>query len=251
MTDPNWTVPERTSDGDRATAVPPAAPEPLYVAGQPFPFPPPHFDPAAPSWGLAVPGVNYALLVPRPPRPAVVSTALMLAYIGVGLSALIEVATAIYQWNNREKIFDSVSSSEPTALEAKRLMDASATLGLVIGGLLWLIVAAGVVICAVLAHRKKNPARIVLAAAMGVVGLYNLCGVGSAALVGSIGNALERGSADSGFTFSATSAQITWWSVTGEAVLGGLALTVLVLLVVPPANRYFVAGAGRRFVSEV
>jgi hypothetical protein len=33
-------------------------------------------------------------------------------------------------------------------------------------------------------------------------------------------------------------------------VLAAIALTVFVLLILPAANRYFVAGAGRRFASE-
>jgi hypothetical protein len=110
------------------------------------------------------------------------------------------------------------------------------------------VVAVGVVVCAVFANRRKNPARIVLAAGMAVVGLYNLCGVGSSAVVGAFGDGLARRSGNS--SLSLASAQVPWWQTAGQGVLAAIALTVFVLLILPAANRYFVAGAGRRFASE-
>jgi hypothetical protein len=229
-------------------SVPPAEPTPLFVYGQQPNYP--VIDPGQ-NWGMVVPRMSYAVIVPRPPRPATVSLALLRAYVGVGVAAVTETASGIYQWTNRAQIFSTVQTTAPTGVDARRLVDASATLGLVIAGLLYLVVAAGVVTCAVLVNRKKNGARITLAAAMGVVGLYNLCGLGSSAVVGSLTNRLAQDSPNSTFNFTAASAEVPWWAMVGQGLLAAIALTVFVLLILRPTTRYFVAGAGRRFAPEV
>jgi hypothetical protein len=250
MSDPNWAAPSGSTE-DKVEplrpAVPPAEPTPLFVYGQQPTYP--VMDPTQ-NWGMVVPRVNYAVLVPRPPRPATVSLALLLACVGVGVATVTETANGIYQWTNRSQIFSSVESTAPTGVDARRLVDASATLGLVIGVLLYLVVAAGVVTCTVLANRRKNGARITLAAAMGVLGLYNLCNLGSSFVVGSLTDRLARES-NSTFDFSAASAQVPWWSLVGQGVLAVVALAVFVLLILRPTNRYFVPGAGRRFAPDV
>jgi hypothetical protein len=252
VTDPNWAAPSQEPAEQVRPAVPPAEPTPLFVYGQQPSYPAldPVINPVQ-NWGMAVPRINYAVLVPRPPRPATVGVALALAYVGVAVAAVTETANGIYQWSNRAQIFSTVETTAPTGVDARRLVDASATLGLVIAGLMYLVVAAGVITCAVLANRKKNGARVTLAAAMGVVGLYNLCGLGSSALVGSLTDRLARDSPNSTFNFTAASAQVPWWALVGQGVLAAIALTVFVLLILRPTNRYFVAGAGRRFAPEV
>jgi hypothetical protein len=241
-------APSQESAEQLRPAVPPAEPTPLFVYGQQPVYP--NMD-AVQNWGMAVPRLNYAVLVPRPPRPTALSVALTLAYVGVGVAAVTQTANGIYQWSNRAQIFSTVETTAPTGVDARRLVDASATLGLVIAGLMYLVVAAGVITCAVLASRKKNGARITLAAAMGVIGLYNLCGLGGSALVGSLSDRLARSSPNSTFNFTAASAQVPWWALVGQGVLAVIALTVFVLLILRPTNRYFVAGAGRRFTPEV
>ncbi len=253
MNDPNWASPSAPAGEEKAerlgpASVPPAEPTPLFVYGQQPTYP--VIDPRQ-NWGMVVPRMNFAVIVPRPPRPATVSVALLLAYVGVGVAAVTETASGIYQWTNRAQIFSTVETTAPTGVDARRLVDASATLGLVIAGLLYLVVAAGVVTCAVLVNRRKNGARITLAASMGVIGLYNLCGLGSTAVVGSLTDRLARDSSTSTFNFTAASAQVPWWALVGQGVLAATALTIFVLLIVRPTNRYFVAGAGRRFAPEV
>ena len=256
MSDPNWAPPSAPPDEQKPEllrpSVPPAEPTPLFVYGQQPTYP--AIDPVVASgqnWGMALPRLEYAVIVPRPPRPGTVSVALFLAYVGVGVAAVTETANGIYQWTNRAQIFSTVETTAPTGVDARRLVDASATLGLVIAGLLYLVVAAGVVTCAVLANRKKNGARITLAAAMGVIGLYNLCGLGSSAVVGSLTDRLARDSPNSTFNFTAASAEVPWWAMVGQGLLAVIALTVFVLLILRPTNRYFVPGAGRRFAPEV
>jgi hypothetical protein len=79
--------------------------------------------------------------------------------------------------------------------------------------------------------------------------LYDVCSAGASAAIGSIGN-LQRQSGSSSFRFAAAAGQVTWWQITAQALLAVIALIVFVCLIVPPANRYFAAGAGRRYISE-
>ena len=51
----------------------------------------------------------------------------------------------------------------------------------------------------------------------------------------------------SGLVGSDADPQAPWWAVAGQGVLGVMGVAILVLLLVPPANRYFSAGPGRRF----
>ena len=119
------------------------------------------------------------------------------------------------------------------------------------GAVLAVLVAAGVLVCAILTTRLKNPARITLAVLLGVLGLYNLCTVGSIGVFLALGESLEeRGTSTSSLSMMAAG-QITWWAIAAQALLAVIAVTGFVLLVVPPTNRYFVAGAGRRFAPEV
>jgi hypothetical protein len=250
MSEPNWGAPTSappTGSEEQKPAVPPAEPEPLFVYRQE-----PVYPVATPqqNWGVNAPAWTYAVIVPRPPRPAVVQTAILLAYIGVVVATAVSASNSVYQWSNRERIFSNVTVNSNNGAEGKSLIDASATLGIVIGSLVWLLVAVGVVVCAVLANRRKNGARITLAAGLAVVGLYNLCGVGSAAVVGSLGDKLAEQSAGSSFSMSLASTEVPWWSIAGQGVLAALALTIFILLILPASNRYFVAGAGRRFAPE-
>jgi hypothetical protein len=248
MSESNWGSPTPTPTGpDHKPAVPPAEPEPLFVYGNEPPYP---VTVPNQNWGLNAPRWSYAVLVPRPSRPATVQAAVLLAYAGVGVAAAVSVSNGVYQWTNRDQIFSDVSTNTPSGSDAKSLVDASATLGLVIGALVWLLIAVGVVICAALASRKKNAARIVLAAGMAVVGLYNLCGVSTSVLLGSFGDRLAQRSGNSSLSLSLASAQIPWWATAGQGLLAAVALTIFVLLILPPSSRYYVAGAGRRFAPE-
>lgn len=261
MSDSQWNAPGEA--GGTRPEVPPVSPQQPPPIGYGPPPPPDRasgpgqsfgpgqtFDPGQ-NWGMAVPsGVGYAVLVPRPPRPAAVGVAITLAYAGVVLALVFQLANATYEWTNRDRIFGSgLAGTPPPGLDTKHLIDTSALVGLLVGGVLWLLVAVGVVVCTVLTNRKKNAARIVLASAMGVMGLYDLCSAGATAAMGSMGR-LQRQSGSSSFTFAAAAGQVTWWQITAQALLAVIALIVFVCLIVPPSNRYFAAGAGRRYIPE-
>jgi hypothetical protein len=244
MSDPNWASP--SGPGFQPPGGPPPGGPPAEDQPQPVAYAVPGQQQ---NWGLAVPGMSYAILVPRPPRPGTVGVATALAYAGVAIGLAYEVLNSIYSWRNRNQLFGDVTSQP--GIDQRQLVDASTTFGLVFSGVLSLLVAAGVVVCAILTTRKKNPARITLAVLLGVLGLYNLCSVGGAGAFMALDQSLEeRGTSSSSLTIMAAS-QITWWTIAAQALLAVTALIGFVLLVVPPTNRYFVAGAGRRFAPEV
>lgn len=201
------------------------------------------------NWGLAPGGplLTYETLIPRPPRPRVVSVALTLVYAGVLISAVQTAANAIFQWQHRDEVLpQSETSTDPTVTGFAESVTAI-SIGFAI--FLWLIVAAGAVVCAILTDRKKNAARITLASFLGVIAMFQLC-AGVANLVsGSILDSLAAG--DSQFDQEFVAIEPPWWLLVGPFALGVLAAVAAVLLIVPSANRYFTAGAGRRFTPDV
>ncbi len=238
MSDPNWTSPSGPGAEPGAQPVPQQY---VYAA----------IDPNH-NWGVAVPQVpGYAILVHRPPRPPIVQLATILAFVGVAISLALEISNAVYQWSHRMQIVDAVAGEEPLPADMRDSVAASAMIGLVVGGVFWLLVAAGVVICTILTVRKKNAARIVLASVMGVLGLYQLCQVGSGAVVLAFSNRLADSTANSPFSASLAAAEVTWWSMVGQGLLAVIALIVFVSLIIPPSNRYFSPGPGHRFAPEV
>jgi hypothetical protein len=194
------------------------------------------------NWGLAYPGVAYTpvVLVPRPPRPPVVGLAVGLAFAGVGLSALDQVASAVVTFANRDAITSEATSrvaGDPNAPDMTSIVNASTVLGLVLGLVVWLLPAAGTVVTAVLSRRGNNPARIVLASLMGVFAAVGLCG----GALGLVGSTMSR--------VGTVSSLRGWQVVSGvvDLLLAGLAVAIGILLLLPAANRYFSAGPGRRF----
>jgi hypothetical protein len=94
------------------------------------------------------------------------------------------------------------------------------------------------VICAVLANRGANPARIVLASLMGLFALVNLCQSAAGA----------AGAAGAGFgVLNRTGFDDSWIDAALSLILLGLSITIGVLLLLPSAQRFFSPGPGRRF----
>jgi hypothetical protein len=270
--DMNWTAPGDDQKGESGNApVPPDSPQPPQqppAVHPPAPVPPgapgpqsapqlaflyPTGDPQQ-NWGLAVPvgAGRPEMLVPRPPKPASAGLATLLAYIGVGLSVVYLVANSIYQYQNKDRVIDEALTglSKAEADQARSIMGTFMGGAVIFTAVLYLLIAAGVVVCTALTVRKKNPARIVLAATMGVLGAYNLCQVGSGGLVAAVGPTMQRRAQATGVNYTDVSSQITWWSVALQALLAVIALTVFVMLIVPTSNKYFSPGAGRRFAPE-
>jgi hypothetical protein len=195
---------------------------------------------------MAYPGYppRYIVLVPRPQRPGAVKLAIYLTYVGVIISGLLVLINSIYTWSHRDEILASATSGAPEGADMSSILDTSMTIGLAVGLLSWLLPAAGAVVCVELSRRGKNAARIVLACLAGVFALNNLCGAGFG-LVASMSGA----SGDTSPVFT-SGAGVVWWAVPIQAVLAATAIAVLVLVLVPSANRYFSAGPGRRFAPS-
>jgi len=180
------------------------------------------------QWGVyPPPGYEPVYLVPRPPRPTSVRLAITLTYVGVGVATLEFLLNAALTWHD--------ASVPTTTIGNTSLNQVGWVVGLVVAGVIsWLLPGAGSVICAVLAWRGANPARIVLASLMGLFAVVNLCqGVASTV---------------NGFAPLARTATSSSWIAAALSLIDfGLSVTIGVLLLVPSAQRFFSPGPGRRF----
>jgi len=180
------------------------------------------------QWGAyPPPGYEPVYLVPRPPRPGTVNLALALTYVGVGVATVEFLLNAVFAWQSRPALSGDDSRFGTLGL----------TIALVLAGVFGLLLpGAGVVVCAVLARRGANPARIVLASLMGLFALANLC----QAVSGAAGSGAGMVNGTPGVASSSIQAGLS-------LIESGLAVTIGVLLLVPSAQRYFSPGPGRRF----
>jgi hypothetical protein len=230
-TDPQWPSP-----GGQPAGPPSDAPQGWYAV------PDPNYN-----WGLAPgghPNARYAVAVQRPPRPTTVTVALALTYAGVGLSGANAIAGALYNWLNRGKLLSTVTAdAPPDGPDMTSFLSTTIAASVVVSLVVWLLAAAGTVVCAVLARRGRNPARIVLAVLVGVFALNNLCGGAAGLFV-----AGTRSGGGSPSPFNAT-ASLPWWTVPIQLILAVMAALICVLLLLRATNRYFSPGAGRRFVE--
>jgi hypothetical protein len=197
------------------------------------------------NWGLAPGGhrnAAYLIGVPRPPRPRPVGLAIALTYAGVGISAAYTVANAVFTLANKDRLIGAMTANAgPEAPDPGPFMSTTMTAGVVIAAVVWLLAAVGTVLCAVPTRRGRNPARIVLVSLVGVFALNNLCG--------GVGGLLLA-NANIGQVPPFTGAPVlAWWAGPTQLLLGALAVTIVVLLLLPTANRYFSPGVGRRFVD--
>jgi hypothetical protein len=185
------------------------------------------------NWGLAYPvGYQPVSWIPRPPRPGVVKVAVIFTMVGVLVSAIQLVINMVYAYHQRGEIVTQVNTG--TAADAD-IFNTAVVVGLAFGVVFWLLPAAGAVVTALLAQRGSNAARIVLASLMGLFALNDLCN-GVFGLV------------SPGFSVSAVRA--AGISPAFNLVLAALAVAIGVLVLVPPANRFFSPGPGRRFVTS-
>jgi hypothetical protein len=172
-----------------------------------------------------------------------VNLAILLTYLGVAVAGLQVAVSGVISWQLRE----SLSGLSGTGRLPASTLQTSVVLGIVLSVVLaWLLPGAGAVITAILSGRGANPARVVLASLMGLFALVSLCGVtGGAASIGlgtQLGTGLSPGGLDGGWV---------WTDLVLDLIKFALAVTIGVLLLVPPANRYFSPGPGRRFGEGV
>lgn len=189
------------------------------------------------NWGMAypIPGYQPVAWIPRPPRPGVVNLAVALTLLGVVISGVQTVIGLVVTYGDQDRMIGQLSggSSDPGAVDVVHM---AVGFGIAFAIALWVLPAAGAVVTALLSRRGANAARIVLASLMGVYALNELCG----GIFGLVNPTIG------GFT------RVSAGAITAvfDFVLAGLAIAIGVLVLVPPANRFFSAGPGRRFMPS-
>jgi hypothetical protein len=164
-----------------------------------------------------------------------------LTLAGAAVSGVQTLINDVYQWSHRGDFAAPPGTATPDNFQS--VIDTSLKIGIALNAVLWLLAAAGVIVCAAFAWRGRNGARIVLACLTGVFALNQL--FGAAAGLAFRAAAGEATTSPLATAYSAT----TWWFVPIQAALGVLAVLICVLVLLPSANRYFSAGPGRRFIS--
>lgn len=227
-----------------APGQPPIPAQPGYP-GYPTGYAPGDFS----GYGYGYP-YPVTTVIPRPPRPRVVGLAVGLTWIGIALSGVAAVVDLVMARRYYDEILaESVATGDvPPPPGFETVIGATVTVGVVLGLVMWLLPAAGVATCAVLARRGNNPARIVFAALVGVIALSQICGAGAGFVTLAMPNMVG------GETFDTAPPALQAWQTASagvDAALGVLAAAICVLVLVPPANRFFSPGPGRRFAPQV
>jgi hypothetical protein len=175
----------------------------------------------------------------RPARPTVVMTAVVLTYVGVALSGLKAAAELAMTLNYRDDIVRLMReqgqfSGNDSGFDRQTFLNAYITAIPVAFLMIWLLAGAGAVICAMRSARGSNGARLTLAVLSGLFVIGALC-MGFFTTMSVLSNHENSSVRNLGVAW-------TLASIGGGVVLAGIALTVLVLLFVPKARRYFTPG---------
>jgi hypothetical protein len=217
--------------------------------------PPSEGGPAAPApYGYGYPqgyagyGYPFETVVPRPQRPAVVTIAIAATLVGVAVSGLKVLGDLVFTLNYRTEMADALARQrevQDQAGDAPFDMNdflTSYVLGISIGwAVVWLLAGVGATICAVLAGRGRNGARITLAVLAGLFILGAPCSSLFTPVTVLFDDPELSGTAGSWFLASVLLA----------AVLAVLSIVILVLVLVPAANRFYRPGPGRRFATQI
>jgi hypothetical protein len=171
--------------------------------------------------------------------------AFVLSYAGVALALVYLVAYSLDQWSHRA---DRTAGVDRLNVDAGRFNDASTRFTLVFMAGYWVALAAGVVVCTLLAQRGRNPARIILAVLAGVMAVSNLLSLGGV-WFGYLLREQLANDPDNPVS-AALQVRVPWWATAGTGVLAALALGILISLILPASNRYFSPGPGRRFATD-
>jgi hypothetical protein len=166
----------------------------------------------------------------------VVNLAAALAILGIAISAVDLVINLVYGYSNRDLVTSAVNARTAGGSAPAGVVKDVLGLTTAVAVVAWLFPVIGVIVTTVLTLRGANAARIVLVCLMGLFALIQLCG-GVANLVG------EATSAVKGYAGPAYEPFL-------QLLLGGLAIAIGVLLLLPSAGRFFSAGAGRRFMPS-
>jgi hypothetical protein len=163
----------------------------------------------------------------RGPRPSTVTTAMALVFVGVGLAFIGTVLSHLF-WT---EAFDKLSGGSSEVAETTKTFTGVMTF---VGAGINLIAAAGASICAIVAMRGSNGARITLSVLCGVFAGWKLmCGGYSlvTSVSGDAADELRDKLGDSMF--------LLYGAVGVDFVLMVIALGIIALLMLGASNRFF------------
>jgi hypothetical protein len=147
------------------------------------------------------------------------------------------------RYGHRDTALPSVVAEHVAASDGLARFVSVATVVTAVGDLVFTAAVSVVLgICAVLTGRGRDPARIVLAVAAGLIAGYRGCG----GLVGLGARAL----APAGGPGAPAPGPLDAWQRIApvlDLALAGLAAMILILVLLPSVNRFFRPGVGREF----
>jgi hypothetical protein len=181
--------------------------------------------------------MSYAVVpAPAKRRPGVVAAASALLYVSAGLLIISAVLGFIPIGEIRQVVTDYYAD-QPDLRDATSL---AFTIGLIVSGVFYLLLAVGLVVLGVLVGKGKQPARIITWVLGGLLVLCTGCGLVSTAASGTFSG--MGGAQNEELTRkieAATPAWLTAVSTTLSVVSLLVVITVIILLALPVANDYF------------
>jgi hypothetical protein len=225
--------------------------DPVTQPGYPAGYAPGNFAgyssyPGYPGWG----GYPYPMvqMVPRPPRPRTISIAVLLCWIGIAVSGVATIAGLVVDIIYRDELVrEALAQQNPTAgAQVEDMASLVTTLTLALSVAFWLLVAAGVAVCAVFTGRGRNPARILLAALTGIIAFANLLCTPLTVVATGAGAFGTTQSFDIG---PPAYDVVQMVSLVLNVLLGLVAAVIFVLVLLRASITYCSPGPGRSFVA--
>ncbi len=184
--------------------------------------------------------MSYAVAQPPPAkrRPAPVGVASTLLYLCAAL-LLISAAVGFIPYADIRQVVTDFYANDPSRQQAA---STGATIGIIITGVVYLLIAVGFVVLGSLVGKGKQPARIVtwIVAGLGVLCLG--CGVAGSAISSSLEGMAGAGG-DSQELLDKIAAATPGWvqavNLTIDVIALVVMVTIIILLALPAANDFF------------
>jgi xanthine/uracil permease len=171
-------------------------------------------------------------------RPGSVRTASILLYVSAVL-LLIVAAVSFVPVGEMQKIVKEIYADDPQTQQAASV---GQTIGIVVTGIIYVLIAVGLVVLGVFVGKGKQPARIITWVVSGLAVLCLGCGLAGSAVSNSLsglGGADARSEELLKRIQEATPAWVHATSLTLQIVTLIAMIAVIILLALPGSNDYF------------